>query len=254
MKKINTLFFTLLCVIFSTSLFAQDENASDIIAKMQEQQRGQSSYINMTMKVVRPDWSRTMQMKSWSKGTDDFFLVLITSPAKDKGSASLKRYKEMWSWTPSIERTIKISPSMMSQAWMGSDFTNDDLMKGASVVKDYNHKLLGREEVNGHECYKVEMIPHEDAAVVWGKVLVWVTTDGIYNQLKVENYDEDMYLVNTLTGFDVKELGGRTMPSRMEMVPADEEGKKTVMIYNDAKFNQKISESFFTQQNMKRVR
>ncbi|MBB6459411.1 outer membrane lipoprotein-sorting protein [Flammeovirga kamogawensis] len=251
MKKIPIILSVIFC--FITSL-TYGQNASEIIEKMQDHQRGKSSYTNMTMKVVRPDWTRTMNMKSWSLGGEDYFLVLITSPAKDKGSASLKRLKEMWSWTPSIERTIKISPSMMSQAWMGSDFTNDDLMKGSSVVNDYSHKLLGKETVNGLECYKIEMIPHEDAAVVWGKVLVWVTTDGIYNQIKVENYDEDMYLVNTLNQYDVKELGGRMIPTRQEMVPADEEGKKTVMILNDAKFNQKISPNFFTQQNMKRVR
>ncbi|OHX68021.1 outer membrane lipoprotein-sorting protein [Flammeovirga pacifica] len=248
-KSITTILITLFSI---SSLLAQD--AKEIIEKMMDQQRGQSSYTKMTMKVVRPTWTRTMEMKSWSKGTDKYFLVLITSPAKDKGSASLKRQKEMWSWTPSIERTIKISPSMMSQAWMGSDFTNDDLMRGSSVVEDYSHKLLGKETVNEVECYKIELIPHEDAAVVWGKVITWVSTDGLYNQMKVENYDEDMYLVNTLNNSELKELGGRTIPTRMEMIPAEEEGKKTVMIYHDAKFNQKISESFFTQQNMKKVR
>ncbi|MBB3698424.1 outer membrane lipoprotein-sorting protein [Flammeovirga yaeyamensis] len=250
MKKYIALSFALLACISTT--FAQD--AKEIITKMLDQQRGKSSYVNMTMKVVRPTWTRSMEMKSWSKDTDKYFLILITSPAKDKGSASLKRQKEMWSWTPSIERTIKISPSMMSQSWMGSDFTNDDLMKGSSVVNDYTQKLLGKETVNGVECYKIELIPHEDAAVVWGKVVTWVSTDGHYNQMKVENYDEDMYLVNTMNNSELKEIGGRYMPTRMEMIPADEEGKKTIMIYHDAKFNQKISESFFTQQNMKKVR
>ncbi|GJM63769.1 outer membrane lipoprotein-sorting protein [Persicobacter diffluens] len=250
--KIKQFILTALLICCASLAIAQD--AKEIIQKMQDQQRGQSSYSNITMKVVRPTWSRTMEMKSWSMGGDEYFLVLITSPAKDKGSSSLKRKKEMWSWTPSIQRTIKISPSMMSQSWMGSDFTNDDLMRGSSVVEDYEHQLKGKEVVNGQECFKIEMIPHEDAAVVWGKVLMWVTTDGLYNQMRVENYDEDMYLVNTLNGYDIKNLGGRQIPSRQEMVPAEEEGKKTVMILNEAEFNQKISEKFFTQQNMKRVR
>lgn len=142
---------------------------------------------------------------------------------------------------------------MMMQSWMGSDFTNDDLVRESSLVKDYTHQLLGEEIIDGFECYKAELIPLDDAPVVWGKVLMWISKKELH-WLKAEFYDEDGYLVNTEILTDVKKMDDRVMPTRMEMIPADEEGHKTVLIFNDMKFNIKINESFFSQQNMKRIR
>jgi len=191
-------------------------------------------------------------MKSWSKG-DDYFLIYITAPAKDKGQVFLKRKKEMWNWVPSIERMIKIPPSMMMQSWMGSDFTNDDLVKQSSIVNDYSHKLLGEETIRDQVCYKIELIPYPDAPVVWGKIISWITKEG-FNFWKSEYYDEDGFLVNIETASDLKDFGDRTLPSRMEIIPADEEGKKTILLFKQMEFNKPIDDSFFTQQNMKRIR
>jgi outer membrane lipoprotein-sorting protein len=251
--EMNKTHLVLLAIIFlSFPTIAQELTATEIIDKADKKNRGETSQGTMTMKIVRPDWERTVEMKSWSKG-DDFFLIYVTAPAKDKGQVFLKRYKEMWNWVPSIERMIKIPPSMMMQSWMGSDFTNDDLVKQSSIVKDYSHTLLGEETIREQVCYKIELIPHPDAPVVWGKIISWVTKDG-FNLWKSEYYDEDEFLVNIQNASDIKNFGDRTLPSKMEIIPADEPEKKTILIFTDNVFNKPIDEGFFTQQNMKRVR
>lgn len=141
-KAVAVLFF----LLFTSLSYA--ESAFDIVQKSDQAMRGKSSYSEATMEIVRPDWTRSMTMKSWTKGTE-LSLVLVTAPAKDKGSASLKRHREMWNWVPSIERIIKIAPSMLSQSWMGSDFTNDDLINQSSIVVDYQHALVGNDSFEG---------------------------------------------------------------------------------------------------------
>ncbi len=213
--------------------------------------RGNYSYQEMEMKIVRPDWERSITMKSWTKGTT-YAIILITAPAKEKGQVFLKRDKEMWNWVPSIERMIKIPPSMMMQSWMGSDFTNDDLVRESSIVVDYEHNYLGEEDINGITCWKLELDPKPEAPVVWGKIISWV--DKEYNQLKVEYFDEDGYLVNIMNQTDIRRMDDREIPTHLEMIPADEEGKKTVINILSASFDDPIPENFFSQQNMQRVR
>ena len=247
MKHIH---LTLTFMLLGLAVFAQDMTA--IIKQADEKFRGESSRGEMTMIIERPGWSRTVSMKNWTLG-NDYSLIYITAPAKEKGQVFLKRDKEMWNWVPNIERMIKIPPSMMMQSWMGSDFTNDDLVKESQMAKDYSNKLLGEEEVDGYSCYKIELIPHEDAPVVWGKVIMWISKKELH-WLKAEFYDEDGYLVNTEILTDVKIMDDREMPTRLEMIPADEEGNKTVMIFDKIEFDVDLKESFFSQQNMKRIR
>lgn len=242
----------LIAMLSCTFVHAQSITAKEIIQKADERLRGSSSYAELTMEIIRPEWKRTMSMKSWSKGTE-YALVYIVAPAKDKGTVSLKIGNEMWNWMPSIDRSIKVSPSMMMQSWMGSDFTNDDLIRQSSVVEDYTHTLLGEERFQGSDCYKIELIPKPEAPVVWGKIVTWITRKE-YNQLKVEYYDEDGNLINVMTGYDLKLLDGRLLPTRWEMVPADGSGNKTVMTYNKLQLDIKLDDSFFSKQNMNRVR
>ena len=164
----------------------------------------------------------------------------------------MKRGKEIWNWVPSIERIIKLPPSMMMQNWMGTDFTNDDLVKQSSIVNDYTHKVLATETIEGYPCYKIEMIPNEDAAVVWGKVITWIDKKE-YMQLKAEFYDEDGDLINKMIGKSPKLFSGKMLPSIMEMIPVEKKGQKTVMTYNSLEFDTPIDDSFFTTQNMKKV-
>jgi len=228
------------------------QNVDDIVKKADEKMRGTSSQGEFTMIIQRPTWKREISMKNWTLG-NEYSLVYITAPAKEKGQVFLKRQKEMWNWVPNIERMIKIPPSMMMQSWMGSDFTNDDLVRESSLIKDYQKKLLGEEKLGEYNCYKVELIPNDDAPVVWGMILMWVSKNE-YHWLKAEYYDEDGILVNTEIMSDVKMMDDREMPTRMEMIPADKPGQKTIMIFNKIKFNIKIDESFFSQQNMKKVK
>lgn len=238
--------------LFLTCSAALAEPASEIVRKADLKMRGESSYTETTMQIIRPDWTRTMSMKGWSKGAD-FSLVLVTAPARDKGSSSLKRHKEMWNWIPSIERVIKIAPSMLGQAWMGSDFTNDDLINQSSIVVDYTHKLLREETFDSAECWVIESIPKENAPVVWGKQLLWISQDK-YHMRKVAYFDEFNELINTMSTTDVKQIGGRSIPTRMEMQPADKPEQKTVLLYHNAEFDFDIPTSFFSQSNMKELR
>ncbi|MFH4572414.1 outer membrane lipoprotein-sorting protein [Vibrio diabolicus] len=243
-------FCVLACVLLSS--FSYAESAFDIVQTSDQAMRGKSSYSEATMKIVRPDWSRSMTMKSWTKGTE-LSLVLVTAPAKDKGSASLKRHREMWNWVPSIERVIKIAPSMLSQSWMGSDFTNDDLINQSSIVVDYQHQLLQSETFDGDKVWVVDALAKPDAPVVWSKVRLWISQTS-FLQRKVEFYDEFDELVNVLTTYDVKTLGGRDVATRMEMQPIDKPGNKTVLITHEAQFDFDIDDDFFSQQQMKALR
>ena len=222
MKYIGQIFALLL---LTTSVFAQELTAVNIIKKADELQRGEQNQSTIKMSIIRPDWTREMTMKSWASG-EEYALILVTQPARDKGTAFLKRNREMWNWQPSIDRVIKLPPSMMSQSWMGSDFTNDDLVKQSSIVLDCLHEITGEATLEDRLCWELTLTPKEDAPVVWGKLKMWVDQKD-FLQLKTEFYDEDDYLVNTMYGKKIGELGGRTLPTVMEIIPAEEEGHKT---------------------------
>lgn len=231
---------------------SQDLTAKEIVQKSQDKVNGKSNKGTMKMTVIRPSWSREVEMKVWSLG-EDYYMIYITAPARDKGQVFMKRQNDMWNWMPSINRMIKIPPSMMSQSWMGSDFTNNDLMRMNSYVEDYNHTIAGEENVNGYDCYKIELSPKPDAPVVWGKVNMYISKEGFY-QMQFEFYDEDLELVNKEVCADIKQFGDRKLPSRMEMTPADKPGNKTIIEIIEMEYNVDIREGFFSQQNMRQVR
>lgn len=248
--KIKHLFLFFILLNSGLDLFCQD--AKTIVQKANDLAMGKTSSGEMTMTIERPSWTRAVSMKSWSKGTD-YYLILITEPARDQGQVFLKRLTDMWNFMPSINRMIKIPPSMMSQSWMGSDFTNNDLVKMNSLVEDYTHKILDEENVGGYDCFKIELMPKEDAAVVWGKIVMWIAKNEFY-EIKAEFYDEDMKLVNTQTAGDIRQFGDRKLPARMEMVPADKPGNKTILQMKNMQFNFDLPDSFFSQQNMQKVK
>lgn len=253
MKNIGFLIIVFTLVIFTTNTFAQENlSAKEIIIKADELTRGKTNESSMKMDIIRPTWKRSVSMKSWGRGMS-YSMTYITSPAKDKGSVFMKRKTEMWNWMPSISRMIKIPASMMSQGWMGSDYTNDDILKESSIVYDYTHKVIAEEQIEGFDCYKIELTPKEEAAVIWGKVLMWIVKDK-YIQVRTEFYDEDDDLVKSNFGHDFKVMDGRLIPTVIEIVPADEEGNKTILYIQEMKFDIDLSESFFSQQKMKRVR
>jgi len=238
-------------LLLSTVLWAQD--AKEIIRKAEEKMRGkESAYTEMRIEVIRPKWTRTMELKSWSKG-EDYSLSVLTAPAKDAGTAFLKREKEVWNWVPSIERSIKMPPSMMMQNWMGTDLKNDDLVRESSNVTDYTHELAQDTMIDGMKCWKIFLTPKPNAPVVWGKVVAYVEKEN-YVQLLAKQYDEDGFLVNTMVSSDIEEMDGVPLATRLELIPAESEGQKTVMIIEEIKFNQTYEDRFFTVQNMKSMR
>jgi outer membrane lipoprotein-sorting protein len=240
----------LLCFsLIQSAGMAQD--ARTIVQKSLDQVQGLSSYAELKISIIRPSWTRELGIKSWSLGTE-YSLLLITAPARDEGTAFLKREDELWNWQPRIERSIKMPPSMLLQSWMGSDFTNDDLVRQSSIVDDYDHKLLREEVISDRKCYVIELTPKPDAPVVWGKVLSWISKEG-YLTLKNEFYDEDGFLVNTMIGSDIKRMDDRELPSVMEVFPADEPGNKTRIEYGAMDFEIDIAPSFFSVQNMRKV-
>jgi len=252
-SRFFVIFFLIIRVLLPDQLPAQQLTAKEIVRKTDEKLNGEmTGYSVMTMTIIRPTWQRTVEFKSWSK-ENDYALTLITAPAREKGQTFLKRKNEMWSWNPAINRLIKLPPSMMSQGWMGSDYTNDDILRESSVVNDYTHSVVGEEEIDGSKCYKIKLTAKDDAEILWGHQLWWVDKKE-FIVLKAELYDEDGYLVRTETGTDLKTMDGRFIPTTIELVPADEEGRKTVLKIMEMKFNVKLEESFFSQQNMKTIR
>jgi outer membrane lipoprotein-sorting protein len=254
MKKKNLWYFLILAFILPCGfrLAAQDLTAREIVKQSYDKVNGLTSQGTMKMTIVRPGWSREVTMKSWSKGTE-YYLIYITEPVKDKGQVFMKRGQDMWNWMPSINRMIKLPPSMMGQSWMGSDFTNDDLVRMNSIIDDFTHVISGNEKIEGLECHIIDLIPKPEAAVVWGKIRLWVSKDDFY-QLKSEYYDEDMILVNVMISSNIKKMGDRMLPSKMVMSPVDKPGNQTILETIDIIYDKPIDESFFSQQNMKNVR
>lgn len=245
-------YFTSLFILLCSCNIAVSQDARDIVKKADDRAKGKSSVATITIQTIRPKWTREMTVKSWTKG-NDWVIILVIQPVKDKGIVYLKRKKEVWNWIPAIERNIKLPPSMMSQSWMGTDFTNDDLVKEASVVEDYNHTIIGDTIIEGRSCYKIQMLPKPAAAVVWGKLLMCIDKKD-FLMLQVKYFDEDGKLINTMLARDIKILGGKLLPARMEMIPADKPGNKTVLIYNELLFDKPIDDNFFSTQNMPNLR
>jgi len=245
----NRFLFLLFCFT-STGMLCQ--NARDIVENSDVRLRGTSSYAEVSITIVRPKWQKEMNLKSWSRG-NEYSVTLVTSPAKEKGSVFLKRKREAWNYLPAIERTIKLPPSMMTQNWMGTDFTNDDLIKQSSIVIDYTHEIIGSETLEGLDTWKIELFPTEESSVVWGKLIVWI--DKIdYMQLKTEFYDEDLEIVNKMVGSEIKQYNGRKLPSKLEFYPLEDEGHKTIIHYNKWNFDIKVPENYFSTQYVSRLK
>jgi outer membrane lipoprotein-sorting protein len=248
---ITSILFLISCLSIN-SIQAQNLSAKEIIQKVENTMRGSSNFSEIKMTIIRPDWSREMTMKSWAKG-EELALIQITGPARDKGTMFLKRKNELWNWQPKINKTIKMPPSMLTQSWMGSDFSNDDLVRQSSFVHDFEHKRLPDEKVEGRDCYVVVLNPKEDVPVVWGSIKFWVDKKE-FIQMKSEFYDEDEYLVSTIQFSEIKNMGGRPVPTVLTVTPAEDEENKTIIEYLSLEFNQNYEDSFFTIQNMKRIK
>ena len=243
---------TISMLLVCASHLSHAQTAVEIIERMEAVMRGDSQYAEMTMRVVRPRYEREVSMRSWLKGRNHS-LILITSPARDEGTAFLMRGSDIWNYDPRIDRTTRLPSSMMAQSWMGSDFTNDDLVRDSDLVEDFEHELLRTEEYEGFDAYVIEMIPKPDTPIVWGKVKLWIAVDD-YMQLRIENYDQRDRLVNTMQLDRIEQFGERKVPTRISVIPADKDDERTVLTYQTIELDIDIDEGFFSRANMQRLR
>lgn len=241
-----------IAIIFSViTLNCQAQNATEIVRKMDDKMRGKSSQAELTIKTIRPNWSREMLVKTWMK-EGHYAMILIQAPAKEKGIVYLKRKKEVWNWIPALERSIKLPPSMMTNSWMGTDFTNDDLVKESSAVDDYDHRIIKDTMIDKRDCYLIEFLPKPNTAVVWGKILVAIDKKD-FIEMYSEFYDEEGKLINVMIAHNIRMMDGRLIPTHIEMIPVDKKGQKTELFYRTILFNRNIEESFFRQERMKQL-
>jgi len=235
-----------------TATCAGLSDATEIVDCVDRIMRGESSRGVSTMEVVTENWSRAMEMQVWSLGTD-YALVRILSPRKDAGTATLKAGNEIWNYLPRVDRTIKIPASLMSASWMGSHFTNDDLVKESRLIEDYEITLAYEGDRDGVEVWEFDLVPRPEAPVVWGRISYQVRKSDTM-PVYARYYDEEGELVRTMTFFDYRELGGRLVPAAMRVVPEDKPGEFTEFRYSEIEFDVDLDEAFFSLRRLRDTR
>ncbi len=239
----------LLCHSVSADTGSRD--AKDIVRDAIDHWRGTTSQGAMTMTIHRPDWERSMSMQSWTQG-EKRSLVRVTAPRKDRGNSTLMDGNKMWSFSPKINRVIKVPSSMMSQSWMGSDFSNKDISRADDIVEQYDHTLLSEAQIDDHVAYEIQAIPHEDAAVVWGKEVLVVRDDNVLIEHRF--YDQDGELVKALRTLKIGQMGGRTVAVQQRMEKADAPDEWTEIIVDSVEFDIELNDNVFTLSNLRNPR
>ena len=248
----NKRLFPLVLLCAMPVLACGDErDATQIVRDAIDHWRGLSSYTEMTMVIRRPDWERSMTMQAWTKG-DERALVRVTEPRKDRGNGTLTDEDNMWTYSPKINRVIKVPSSMMGQSWMGSDFSNKDIARADDIIDQYDHTLVSTELVDDVEVFTIESIPHEDAAVVWGSEVLTIREDHVV--LEHAFYDQDGELVKTLRSLEIGEMGGRVIAQRQRMQKTDKPDEWTEIAVLDVEYDLDLKDSVFTLSNLRNPR
>lgn len=229
----------------------ENRTATEIIRDALNHWRGTSSKGEMTMTIHRSDWERSMSMQSWTQG-EKRSLVRVTAPRKDRGNGTLIDDNKMWSFSPKVNRVIKVPSSMMNQSWMGSDFSNKDISRTDDIIEQYDHTLVSTSVIDGHTVYEIESIPHEEAAVVWGKEVLSVRDDNVLVEQRF--YDQDMELLKKLTTIEYAVMSGRTVASRQRMVKVGAEDEWTEIRIDSVEFDVEINDNVFTLSNLRNPR
>jgi len=238
--------------LFSMQLMAEEPtDAKALVRAAMDHWRGINSYSEMTMTIHRPDWERSMSMRAWSEG-DKISLVRVTAPKKDAGNGTLLKDNDMWSYSPKINRIIKIPSSMMSQGWMGSDFSNKDISKSTDILDQYDHSLTSQAHEDGHTVYTIEAIPHEDAAIVWGKEVLKIRDDFVL--LEEQFWDQDGELIKVMRASDVTEMGGRSVARVLRMGKLETPDEWTEMTVSTIEFDLQLPSGIFTLSNLRNPR
>jgi outer membrane lipoprotein-sorting protein len=218
-------------------------DAHALLASVIDQTRGTTSYAELSMVIHRPDWERSSSLQAWTRGREDT-LIRFTEPARDAGNATLKDDEKMWTFSPKLNRVIRLPFSMMSQGWAGSDFSYNDLSRTDSMLRDYELEITDRRGEGDHVIYTLEAVPHDSAPVVWGKEVIVFRDD--YVLLEHTFYDQDFVPLKRIVGTEVADLGGRTFATRMRMSRLDEPDHWTEVHYYLAEFDIEIDEGLFT--------
>jgi outer membrane lipoprotein-sorting protein len=242
-----------LLLLCATPVLADDaeRDATQIVRDAIDHWRGLSSYTEMTMVIHRPDWERSMTMQAWTKG-DERALVRVMEPRKDRGNGTLTDEDNMWTYSPKINRVIKVPSSMMGQSWMGSDFSNKDIARADDIIDQYDHTLVSTEIADDVEVYTIESIPHEDAAVVWGSEVLTIRADHVV--LEHAFYDQDGELVKTLRSLEIGEMGGRVIAQRQRMQKTDKPDEWTEIAVLAVEYDLDLKDSVFTLSNLRNPR
>lgn len=250
-QMIYRMVLTALMILFANSvvLLASEENVENIVKKIDALYRSATSVADMEMQIVTPHWERTLSMRVWTKGMDKTF-IRIDAPKKEKGVTTLRIGNEMWNYLPKTNKVIKVPPSMMMGSWMGSDFTNDDLVKESSMLNDYIYDLIALDDALPGHLY-IQFIPKEDSPIVWGKLITAVRADDLIPVWQ-HFYDEKGNLMKILNFKEIASFGGKTIPSVMEMIPQNKDRHKTVIRYLKAGFDVPIDDDVFTRRNLQR--
>lgn len=230
---------------------AHGADARSIVEKSFNYIRGKASIATVVMTIHRPDWERNMTIKAWTRGQKDS-LFYIEAPAKDHGNGTLKKGREMWMYNPKISRVIKVPPSMMSQSWMGSDFSNNDLAKSDSLITDYTHSIVGTESHEGKKVYHIKSMPKPNAPVVWGMQKLKIREDLIW--LSEVFFDEDLKPVKAMTMLEIQMLGGKLYPKIWRVHKTDQENRYTQLTYNTLTFKDNLPDSLFTLSSLQKAR
>jgi len=246
MKKIAL--YLLFTVIFVAHAHAGDPDPQSLVRDSFNYMRGKASISETKMTIHRPEWERVSRVKAWTLGEKNG-LFRITAPAKDKGNGTLKKGKDMWTYNPKINRAIKLPPSMMSQAWQGSDFSNNDLAKSDTMVNDFIHSVEGISEQNGKKVFIIKSIPKPAAPVVWGMLRLKIREDLIL--LSEEFFDEDFILVKALTTDEIRLIGGRLFPVSWKMQKAEAVDEYTLLEYDFIEFRENLPMSLFSLSKLK---
>jgi len=247
----NKVILLVFATIFVSSSKALALDANQIVKDSVEYWRDSSSYIEADMTIHRPTWQRASSLKTWTKGNKKT-LVRFTAPAKDAGNASLTLEEDIWSFSPKVNRVIKIPPSMMTQSWMGSDFSYDDLSKSDNIIDEYTHKLLEEKTIDGAKVFIIESVPKPDAAIVWGKEVLFIREDHIL--LERDFYDQDGKLIKRMLGADIKIQGGKLYASKIRMENLESKDEWTEVSHREVKFGIVVSDNVFTQANLSNPR
>jgi outer membrane lipoprotein-sorting protein len=226
-------------------------DAQAIVEQAVEYYRDVSSYGDVTMTIHRPRWERSIRVEVWTRGRDDT-LLRISEPAKDRGTTTLRRGDELWTYAPRVGRHVKLPPSMLEQAWMGSDFSNNDLSRTESLVRDYSHRHLETETADGHDVHVIEAVPHSGAPVVWGKQILRIRDDRIV--LQQAFFDERGALVKEMTVDGIERMGGKLFPGTWHMRRRDKRDEFTTLVFHEVKFRVALDDSFFAVANLSGAR